>query len=498
MYHFRDEEILLCEAFANAVDVFVKDDIKNPKIVITFDKTGYNEGYINFHNNGTPMTKKEFDKYHVIAGSYKEKGGGIGFAGVGAKVFLVSSLGGEIITVTGENNSNFMASKMFKTENDVKYEIFENLPVLFGKIKYNHQYGTTYRVRLNQQGYVYFKEKLVNIIQFWWNYALLDNQFTVIVDGKKVKPFDHPKRFKKSFTFKRTRINCYCWISQTVIPENKRDIVYSVFGKRIMNELISHPVAITEDYANKVFCLVDVSHLAKHIKTDKESFAGNWEVNRTKNDTQKFFVDFLSEQGLVGQDIFKPSSIEIANELTKDLDKLLKTKEFKDLNPFLSARNRLVPVAKPDGDISVTKVDGEKSSGASKKNGGTYSPDGGKNADGDDDSGKSFVEDDDEGRPGTRRNKQSKGIRIIPTEEFPNEKEEAWVDLQQGAVCVNIAHPFYVKMKSADRLGILEKFNINRILIEALIKFKNDELKEEWDPQKTLDTYRNLLHKTWN
>ncbi len=62
MYHFRDEEVLLCEAFANAQDVFLEDKIKKPTIEITLEKTGPDEGYINFHNNGTPMTEKQFEK----------------------------------------------------------------------------------------------------------------------------------------------------------------------------------------------------------------------------------------------------------------------------------------------------------------------------------------------------------------------------------------------------------------------------------------------------
>ena len=53
-------------------------------------------------------------------------------------------------------------------------------------------------------------------------------------------------------------------------------------------------------------------------------------------------------------------------------------------------------------------------------------------------------------------------------------------------------------MKNADRFGKFEKFNVNRVLIEALIKFKNEELKENWDPIKTLNMYRDLLHKTWS
>ena len=273
MYHFDDEQVLLCEAFANAVDVFIEDKIKNPQIDITLDRSDSDVGYINFHNNGTPMTRKQFDKYHVIAGSYKEKGGGIGFAGVGAKVFLASSIGGEIYTITGKNNSDFLASRMFRTTDDVKFEEFDDLSEIFPNEKYQHRYGTTYRVRVNLQGYRYFKEKLERIIQFWWNFALLQKQFTVTVEGKKIGPYVPGEQFKKSFTWKKHKIDCYCWISRHEIQENRRHIVYSIHGKRIMNELISRPIRLNDNYYNRVYCLVDVSHIAKHIRTDKESFA---------------------------------------------------------------------------------------------------------------------------------------------------------------------------------------------------------------------------------
>lgn len=490
MYHFRDEEVLLCEAFANAVDVFIEDKIKSPKIEITMNKINSDIGYINFHNNGTPMTEKQFQKYHVIAGSYKTKGGGIGFAGVGAKVFLVSKLGGEIITITGKNNSDFMASRMFKTEDDVKYEIIDDLSTIFGKENYTHNYGTTYRVRLNQHAYKYFKERLPHIVQFWWNYALLKKQFTVVVDGKEILPFDPKYRFIGSFTWKGKKINCYCWITKDKTMQEQRHIVYSAFGKRIMNELINQPISLKQDYYDRVFCLIDVSHIAKHIRTDKESFDGNWETNQTRQAAQKFFVNFLTEQGLVGRDITKPQSSEIVNEFTKELDRILKTKEFQELNPFLSPKKRSIPMPDSDGDIAISQIEGEGPTGGegSGEGGGT---------DGGHGTGTAFVEDDDGAETGIRKERQSKGIRIIPTDEFPNEKEEAWVDLLRGAICINTAHPFYVQMVDLDRLGRFEKFNINRILIEALIKFKNDELKENWDPKKTLEKFRDLLHKTW-
>ena len=197
---------------------------------------------------------------------------------------------------------------------------------------------------------------------------------------------------------------------------------------------------------------------------------------------------------MVGGDLSKTNTSEIVNEMTKELDLLLKTKEFKDLNPFLSPRKRIVPVPDRDGDIPISEIDGE----------GVNSTDSIVTIPGVDDpghgDGTSFVEDPDGNEPGKKIERKSKGIRIIPTDEYPNEKEEAWVDLNRGAICINILHPFYTKMCNIDNsatFGKFEKFNITRLLIEALIKFKNSELKENWDPEKTLNTYRDLLHKTW-
>ena len=42
MYHFKDVDVLVCEAFANAVDIFLEDKIKNPKIEITLEKVDEN------------------------------------------------------------------------------------------------------------------------------------------------------------------------------------------------------------------------------------------------------------------------------------------------------------------------------------------------------------------------------------------------------------------------------------------------------------------------
>ena len=128
-YEWRHEDTLINEAMANAVDAFTENSIKNGKIDITFDKTEKNY-FINFHNNAPPMTEQQFvKKYHTVSFSFKEKGKGIGFAGVGAKIFVVAPEGGEIITITGPGRKNFLASKMWKTDTDVMHETTKTSPL---------------------------------------------------------------------------------------------------------------------------------------------------------------------------------------------------------------------------------------------------------------------------------------------------------------------------------------------------------------------------------
>ena len=111
------------------------------------------------------------------------------------------------------------------------------------------------------------------------------------------------------------------------------------------------------------------------------------------------------------------------------MDKLLKTKAFKDLNPFLSARKRMVPTPDENGDFPLSQIEGGEGQGSGDgEDGGEQGGDGQGEEQGGD--GKTFVEDDEGDRSGKHIEKKSKGIRIIPTDEFPNEQEEAWVDLK--------------------------------------------------------------------
>ena len=80
--NFRDaydneSSVVVLEAMANALDA------KADRVDIVLKDCS-----IVFRDNGPGMNWRQFKEYHKISGANKTKGRGIGFAGVGAKVYL--------------------------------------------------------------------------------------------------------------------------------------------------------------------------------------------------------------------------------------------------------------------------------------------------------------------------------------------------------------------------------------------------------------------------
>lgn len=488
MYEYGETDVLVNETIANAVDAFRKHSIKSGKIDIKFDKVNENYGYLSFHNNAPPIPPEEFEtKYHTVSFSSKQKGAGIGFAGVGAKLFLVSKQGGEIITVTGKNKNDFIASKMYRTKDDVKFKTTKNHPLkeILDIPNYSHTFGTTYSVRLNQHAYKELKQKLGAIIQYWWNYAIITKQIVVTIDDKPLSPWI-PKsdQFKKTFNWKREKIPALCFISKELIPETSRHIIYTVFGKRIYNKELDLAIRIKGDFSNRVFCIVDLSILADQLTSNKENFKRSPITNDCRSQVEKNFWKFLEEQKLLNVEFQQDTQI-ITNELTEKLDELLNTKAFKDLNPFLSPRKKKTLTLDENGDTVVSEEPGE----------GHLDGKGGRGIDGSDrgvGDGTSLIEDEDGNQTGTKKERKSKGLRLVFTKKLQTHNDEAKVEPNAGAIIIDELHPMYERTLDNRKI---QNYNLMRIVIEALIRHKNEEV--EWDAKETMYRFRNLLHAVW-
>lgn len=490
MYEYNEIDVLVNEAIANSVDAFKEHSVTGAKIDISFIKKDNDIGYLSFHNNAPPMTEKQFygkDGYHKVSFSSKQKGHGIGFAGVGAKLFLVSKQGGEIITVTGKGKNDFIASKMYRTTKDVEFKTTEKYPLkeILDIPKYSHTFGTTYSVRLTTHAYRELKEKLPGIIQFWWNYALIIKQINITIDGKLLSPWI-PKgdKFKKIFTWKKQKIPAICFISKEKIPELRRHIVYTVFGKRIHNKELDLAIRIKGDFANRVFCIVDLSILADQLTSNKENFKKSIRTHDCRSKVEDGFWKFLEDQKLLNVEFQQDIQV-VTNELTKRLDQLLSTKDFKDLNPFLSPRKRSTLTLDEEGDTVVGEEPGE---GHGDGNG----SDGGKGSDRGAGDGTSLIEDKDADRIALKRERKAKGLRLVFTKKLQTHNEEARVETKAGAIVIDELHPMYLRTKDTKKI---QNYNLMRIVIEALIRHKNDEVK--WDAKETMYRFRNFLHAVW-
>ena len=299
MYSREPEDVLVLEAVANGKDAKAKKiDIK-----LTKEKEDY---FIVFHNDGLPMNKEDFENYHTVSYSLKVKREGIGFAGVGAKIFLGVESETEIITITGKDEKSLLVSRMYRNGKNIEYEtnleepIPKSLHEIIKNANVNHTYGTSYKVRLTAKGYIYLKEEIKRILQFWFNYAIISNMLQFTVDNIIVKPTNlSNEKFKKIVTYKGQKINCYFYISKEVIPEEQRHIVYTVFGKRIKNESGDFSYQIVEDMIKKVSCDADVSLLSEYLTTNKEDFNKNPKVNNVKIRIKETFQKFLKENNLM-------------------------------------------------------------------------------------------------------------------------------------------------------------------------------------------------------
>lgn len=488
MYEYGETDVLVNETIANAVDAFRKHSIKSGKIDIKFDKINENYGYLSFHNNAPPIPPEEFEtKYHTVSFSAKQKGAGIGFAGVGAKLFLVSKQGGEIITVTGKSKNDFIASKMFRTKDDVKFKTTKKHPLkeILDIPHYTHTFGTTYSVRLNQHAYNELKQKLGKIIQYWWNYAILTKQIVITIDGKPLSPWiPRGVQISKIFTWKKEKIPALCFISKELIPETSRHIIYTVFGKRIYNKELDLAIRIKGDFSNRVFCIVDLSILADQLTSNKENFKRSPLTNDCKSQVEKNFWKFLEEQKLLNVEFQQDTQI-VTNELTERLDELLNTKDFKDLNPFLSPRKKKTLTVDENGDTVVSEDFGD----------GNLDGKGGKGGDGDDrgvGDGTSLIENEDGTQTASKTEKKSKGLRLVFTKKLQTHSEEARIEPNAGAIIIDELHPMYERTSDNRKI---QNYNLMRIVIEALIRHKNEEV--EWDAKETMYRFRNLLHAVW-
>ena len=106
--------------------------------------------------------------------------------------------------------------------------------------------------------------------------------------------------------------------------------------------------------------------------------------------------------------------------------------------------------------------------------------------------GTKVIKDDDGNEIASEKIKQSKGLKLIFSKQSTTHNEEAAVQIDLGAIVIDTLHPMYLRTSGNTKI---QNYNLMRILIEALIRHKNEEI--EWDAKETMYRFRDLLHAVW-
>ena len=112
MYEQQPSEVVLVESIANSIDIGAT------QLNVYLDDHGNTYELV---DNGKGMDSNTFENYHTIALSSKDKSKGIGFAGVGAKIYLASWEGASVITETFGKDGP-LKSVMYREGNKLLYK----------------------------------------------------------------------------------------------------------------------------------------------------------------------------------------------------------------------------------------------------------------------------------------------------------------------------------------------------------------------------------------
>ena len=429
------------EAVANGLDT------KASRI----DRRFIDNNSVIFQNNGPPMNKDIFVNYHKISSSTKRKGEGIGFAGVGAKIYLAAWSKAEIVTESGQGRDK-LVSRMFRKNNKAMYESSIDGINIWTNGK--HRNGTSYTVKLNTTHYKQLQENIYKILQLWFSHALLTKKITLYVDEQKVEPYSPiGTTHHKTVVYKKDEFKLHIIVCQNKVAEEMRYVTYHAYGKRVKQETIDYVAQIQEQFRDKIICMVDATPLAKHLVANKENFHANFHVNKVKVEIRKQFRKTLADIGLV----MKPKGYPQSNAATESLEKTL-TRALQDLN---LSHLWLDAIRRGNSDVEDP---GNPNSGESNN---TVS-----------DSPDNATPNPKKPRKKQKsRSRRNLGISII-MENHENDPREGWVDISNNAIVYNTGHKFSTLMEKPDELY---RYNMSRVAISSLIRHHREQ------PEMTVD-----------
>ena len=414
-------EMVVSEALGNAVDV------EATELQIEFGENQSGQ-YILFVNNGPPMTKQDFKNYHVIARSSKIVGKSLGWAGIGAKLYLGIWNKSTIITESSDGKNSF-ASQMLIKDNQVCWNF------ITPKRKF---FGTSYQVFLNPEDYRILSTNVKEIILKFLNTAM-KNGLNVSIQGSKLEPWEPIilNTIDDQISVKNRKLPLILWITKEDIPDERCNIEYHVSGKRIIirrpKNLLSN---VKPEFRKKFYAVVDALDVSDQLATNKHSFRGGLFPKEVEPEIERKINQILKQLGYL-EDPQDAKSLK--NNFTKALQKILK-ENFPELNPksIYGIMNR---GGRSPGKGTKTKVI-EESKPIEKEN----------------------IE--RVNKPEARRSRNRGGFSFT-TVIRPEDSRQGWIQIETNQIVVNLGHAVARRMEKTKE-G--KRYHLCRIISSELLK----------------------------
>ena len=439
--NFRDAyddeaSVVVLEAMANALDA------KANMVDITLKNQS-----ITFRDNGPGMTQKDFKAYHKISGSNKEKGHGIGFAGVGAKVYLAIWKNTIIHTETFGDDGAF-ASDMHVTRGCPKWDECDTASSMKTR-------GTSYGVKLRKKDYEKLQSKLQDIIRDDFNPAMLTG-LSVIINGTRLEPWDppHKTRIIGVAKAKNVKFPIILSVMDDDVPSKYRHIQYHVWGKTVSTKKPDWKVDISEPYRNRVHVTVNAEKCSSYLKFNKNSFKnGSKPVADMYECVNVWVTKTLRKAGYMES---QTGQVKHNVKLSNFFKELFQKSEYKWLDPNTTSGigsgsgtgtgTTKTPTTEPHGNGTREK----QNENTTKKRGGS-------------------------------------GLNITLVDRY-NDQRDGWLDPETNNFVCNKQHPLYHKYEKNEEA---RNQRVKSIMFSALIK--HGAGKQEIATSEAFDIHRDLM-----